>query len=416
MNDKFWIVAKEVYRKNVISVSFLIMVLFPILIGGLIYIIANVANDSDQTDRIAVVSQVDGIGQALEQVPGDIHFHTATQATAQEEVRDAKTDAILVIKEDNNQLSAEIQSKDNISDTTKFTIQAILNSIQQSATAQRLGLSHEQTTQLLQQVTLNASQIQFDADGNVTTTQDLSGFRHMVALVLVIFIWMFVAMYGSIIAQEIAGEKGTRIMEVILSSVKAEVHFYGKLFGIILVCLTNVAAYAIQGFVAYHIFMNNSAIKEFLNNFPLGQIFAGQFWLVVPIIVMGILLFTFLAALSGSLISRVEDVPKAQGPLMMIGMVGYFLAIIFQTQPDNIVMTISSFIPFLSSFTLPMQIATGVASSVQIYISMGIMLVTMFAVVRFSARLYKSNVLIYSSGNIFATLKQSIRNIQNEKH
>ena len=121
-----------------------------------------------------------------------------------------------------------------------------------------------------------------------------------------------------------------------------------------------------------------------------------------------------LAALSGSLISRVEDVPKAQTPMTMIGLLGYMLSVIFASQPDNIVMTVTSYIPFISSFVLPMQIATGVASNLQVWISMGIMFVTMLFILLFSARLYKSNVLIYSSDGLLKVLKQSLNNIKNE--
>ena len=61
-----------------------------------------------------------------------------------------------------------------------------------------------------------------------------------------------------------------------------------------------------------------------------------------------------------------------------------------------------------------MQIATGVASNLQVWISMGIMFVTMLFILLFSARLYKSNVLIYSSDGLLKVLKQSLNNIKNE--
>ena len=82
-------------------------------------------------------------------------------------------------------------------------------------------------------------------------------------------------------------------MEVILSSVKAETHFYGKLVGIILVCSVNVLAYAVQIGVGYLIFRDNDMMRSFLNGLNLQEVFTGQFWLVIPIVILGILLFTF---------------------------------------------------------------------------------------------------------------------------
>ena len=297
---------------------------------------------------------------------------------------------------------------------TQMTVSQTLTAIQQSIFATQLGLSPEEKTNLLSSAKLEPVHVEFDADGNRIQGTDYSGLRQVIATVLIVMIWIFVATYGSIVAQEIASEKGTRIMEVILSSVKAETHFYGKLVGIILVCSVNVLAYAVQIGVGYLIFRDNDMMRSFLNGLNLQEVFTGQFWLVIPIVILGILLFTFLAALSGSLISRVEDVPKAQTPMTMIGLLGYMLSVIFASQPDNIVMTVTSYIPFISSFVLPMQIATGVASNLQVWISMGIMFVTMLFILLFSARLYKSNVLIYSSDGLLKVLKQSLNNIKNE--
>lgn len=416
MNSKFWTIAKEVYRKNVKSIPFLIMVLLPALLGLFIYIVANVVDDSD-TDgtRIAVIANDTALETALSSVDsGEIRYEIMSATDAQNKLKAEAVDGILKLTNDSGKINGELQTTTSFSTSTIMTIQAKISSIQQSLYAHTLGLNTEQVSGLLLPATIHEVHVQFNADGDVTTTQDFSGIRQAVATILIVVIWFFVSIYGSIIAQEIASEKGTRIMEVILSSVKAEIHFYGKLVGIMLVILTNVVLYGLQGFIAFQIFRNNEMVESLLESFPLSDIFTGQFWLVIPVIVIGLLLFTFLSALSGSLISRVEDVPKAQMPVTMIGMVGYMLSVVFASQPENIIMRVASYIPFVSSFVLPAQIATGVATQSQTMISMGIMIVTMLVILFFSANLYKSNVLIYSSGGLLTTLKQSIQNLKIE--
>ncbi|WP_416037739.1 ABC transporter permease [Lactococcus formosensis] len=415
MNSKFWTIVKEVFRKNVKSVAFLVMVFLPLLIGLVIYVIARVANDgTGDVDRIAVVTKNKEIGSALTDVKGNIKYEVLDRAAADRKLKDEDVGAILALETDQGKISSTLETTRSLDTATQMTVSQTLTAIQQSVFATQLGLSPDEKTNLLSPAKLEPMHVEFDADGNRIQGTDYSGLRQVIATVLIVMIWIFVATYGSIVAQEIASEKGTRIMEVILSSVKAETHFYGKLVGIILVCSVNVLAYVVQIGVGYLLFRDNDMIRSFLNGLNLQEVFTGQFWLVIPIVILGILLFTFLAALSGSLISRVEDVPKAQTPMTMIGLLGYMLSVIFASQPDNIVMTVTSYIPFISSFVLPMQIATGVASNLQVWISMGIMFVTMLFILLFSARLYKSNVLIYSSDGLLKVLKQSLNNIRNE--
>lgn len=415
MNSKFWTIVKEVFRKNVKSVAFLVMVFLPLLIGLVIYVIARVANDgTGDVDRIAVVTKNKEIGSALTEVKGNIKYEVLDRAAADRKLKDEDVGAILALEMNQGKISSALETTRSLDTATQMTVSQTLTAIQQSVFATQLGLSPDEKTNLLSPAKLEPMHVEFDADGNRIQGTDYSGLRQVIATVLIVMIWIFVATYGSIVAQEIASEKGTRIMEVILSSVKAETHFYGKLVGIILVCSVNVLAYVVQIGVGYLLFRDNDMIRSFLNGLNLQEVFTGQFWLVIPIVILGILLFTFLAALSGSLISRVEDVPKAQTPMTMIGLLGYMLSVIFASQPDNIVMTVTSYIPFISSFVLPMQIATGVASNLQVWISMGIMFVTMLFILLFSARLYKSNVLIYSSDGLLKVLKQSLNNIRNE--
>lgn len=415
MNSKFWTIVKEVFRKNVKSVAFLVMVFLPLLIGLVIYVIARVADGgAGDMDRIAVVTKSKEIGSALTEVKGNIKYEVMDRTAANRKLKDEDVGAILALEMEKGKISSTLETTRSLDTATQMTVSQTLTALQQSVFATQLGLSPEEKTSLLSPAKLEPVHVEFDADGNRIQGTDYSGLRQVIATVLIVMIWIFVATYGSIVAQEIASEKGTRIMEVILSSVKAETHFYGKLVGIILVCSVNVLAYAIQIGVGYLLFRDNDMVRSFLNGLNLQEVFTGQFWLVIPIVILGILLFTFLAALSGSLISRVEDVPKAQTPMTMIGLLGYMLSVIFASQPDNIVMTVTSYIPFISSFVLPMQIATGVASNLQVWISMGIMFVTMLFILLFSARLYKSNVLIYSSDGLLKVLKQSLHNIKNE--
>ena len=83
------------------------------------------------------------------------------------------------------------------------------------------------------------------------------------AMGITILLFVFISSYSSIIAQEIASEKGTRIMEVILSSTKAQTHFYGKLTGVILVALTQIFIYGVAFVLGYSQLKNLDFMKVY---------------------------------------------------------------------------------------------------------------------------------------------------------
>ena len=85
------------------------------------------------------------------------------------------------------------------------------------------------------------------------------------AMGITILLFVFISSYSSIIAQEIASEKGTRIMEVILSSTKAQTHFYGKLTGVILVALTQIFIYGVAFVLGYSQLKNLDFMKSLLS-------------------------------------------------------------------------------------------------------------------------------------------------------
>jgi len=101
---------------------------------------------------------------------------------------------------------------------------------------------------------------------------------------------------------------------------------------------------------------------------------------------------------------------------MYIGLIGYMIGITFGTNdPQNIVVKVTSFIPLISSYIMPVRLATETASTMEAIVSLVILAVFGIILTIFSARLYKSNVLVYSEGGMIQSLKQSISILKNEQ-
>lgn len=406
---KYWIITKDVYKKNVKSLSFFVMLVIPFIAVGVFYFIGKMSETTIETEKIGVVitEQADEIGTIWQNTNTSAPI-ILSQAEGEKQLKAKEIDGLLLITSEADALSAELLSEESLSQSTMLTVQQQLNQFQSIVRASELGLTQEEVTRLNQAVPLETKSVRFTQNGALETGKDLGAIRMVLSFASTILLFFFIITYASIIAQEIASEKGTRIMEVILSSVSASSHFYGKLTGILLVALTQLVVYGIGAGITFIWFKDNPLILGFFNEYSLASILNGFFSYTLIYLLFGIFIYAVLAALCGSLVSKVEDVSKAILPVTYLSLAGYMIGLtVGAMNPDHLIVRVSSFIPFLSSYTMPIRLAYGSVSSNQVFISLFLLLLSIFILVVFSSKMYKANVLIYNDNGIWAALKQS---------
>lgn len=416
--SKFWVIAIDVYKKNIKSISFLIMLLIPFIMVGIIYVGGLFAGQMNDIDTIAVYSDDTALAEMVtQQKSEDYQFElVASKQEAEEKLASEEVDAFLEIEATAENVSGELYSESSLGQTTELTIQQLLSQIQASLRANQLSLSPEEVAGLSEPAAFSKRTVSFDDAGKMTTGEDKSDLQYIVSYIGTIVLFVFILTYSQIIAQEIASEKGTRIMEVILSSTRAKTHFYGKLTGVILVAITQFLAYAGIFAISYFWIKDIDLVKGVLANFTLDGLFGSFLVFTVIFVLLGILLYAILAALCGSLVNKAEDTAKAIIPVTYLSLAGYMLGLILgASSPNNIVIRVTSYIPFLSSYIMPVRLANNTVGIGGAVISVIILLVTTLILMGVSARMYKSNVLIYNDNGVIAALKQSLKLMKNEK-
>ncbi|NMP59455.1 ABC transporter permease [Enterococcus mundtii] len=415
---KFWTITKDVYLKNVKSISFIIMILVPFVLMGVIYLAGNFAQQNSETDKIGVIAEDQQITDYLSQSDmGDFHFEAfSSEDEAKSKLSDEKIDAYMVVTTDNGEVSGELFSENSLGQATQLLIQQQLTGLQSMMRASSLGISPEEVAALSQPAVFSRQKVSFDANGEMTIGEDNSAVQYAVSYVATIILFIIILTYAQIIAQEIASEKGTRIMEVILSSTTAQKHFYGKLTGVLLVAVTQMALYGIIFAVGFNQFKDMEIVKSVLDGISLDSIFGPFLWYSLLFMFFGILIYAVLAALCGSLVNKAEDTAKAILPVTYLSLGGYMLGLILgASDPNNIVIRITSYIPFLSSYIMPIRLANETVEISGVLISLIVLVIITFVLMLMSANMYKSNVLVYSEGGIWTSLKQSISIMRNER-
>lgn len=416
--SKFWIIASDVYKKNVKTISFAIMILVPFIVMGIIYVAGSLADGFSEETKVGLVSDNQELAQQLAQSNTDEYTFkvVSSQEDAEKQLKDKDIDAFLVLDTAKQQIQGKLYAESSLGSTTELMMGQMLDGLQSSLNASKLNLTPEQLESLGQTANFEKTKVSFDDKGKMTTGQDNTAIQSMLSFIITIILWIIIMTYASIIAQEIASEKGTRIMEVILSSTKAQTHFYGKLTGVILVALTQIVIYVGAFGIGYTQLKDLDMVKGLLEGLSSTNLLGSFLIYTLLFFALGVFVYSVLAALCGSLVSKPEDTAKAVQPIIYIAMIGYFIGIsLGMGDPQNIVIKVTSYIPLISSFIMPIRLANETVTNTGAMISLLILLVFGVLLTMFSAKLYKSNVLVYSEGGVLKSLKQSISILRNER-
>lgn len=413
--NKFWVIVAQVYRKNVKSLGFVTMMLSPIVLLGIIAAIFQyIDNTETAIPNIAVLSDSPEIVELLQQE--DEYFTVEKDITdvdeAEKWMEQEELDGYLTVTRENSTLSASYVDMTDSESLDLNYLNAILANIQINLQAEELGLTPQDISSLVAPPTIETSTIAFEDGQILYGDQTEQNIKIGAAYVISIAIFMFIMTYSSIIAEEIASEKGTRIMEVILSSVDSTTHFFGKLTAIFFICLTQIVFYALIAVVALQFEVVANLLPEGIDLFETLKSVVG---VSLYYFIMGIFLYAVIAAFLGSLVSKIEDVSKAVTPIVFIALIGFYGGMFALVNTTHPIIKIGSHIPFFTPFIMPFRIAAETAVNSEVWLSMITMLVFTILVTFVSLMLYRSNVLIYSDTGIFKTIQTSINNVRNDR-
>ena len=399
---QMFVVMKETYIRQVKSWSFLFMVFGPFLFLGLGVGIGYLTDSStDAKNQVALVTEVPAVKESLKGTD-NLTLDYKDEAAAKKAIKDEKAVAYLTVDEKDGQLEATYVGDQAMKTELKTLVAAKLSQVQQGINLARANLSKEQLTALSQQVSLK-EKIDEKKEG-------LKMVQTMVAGGLGMLLYMILIFYSSITAQEVASEKGTKIMEVVFSSIKATDYFFARMLGLFGVIFTHIFVYVV-GLVAVWIFRADiPVVKDILApNSPITQHLAEAISLnTVFFIILGIFMYVVLSAFLGSTVARPEDSGKAISPLMMLVLFSFFGVTTLGSAGDVFLLKIGSYIPFISTFFMPFRTINGYATGLEAWGSLGIAVLFTIVGTVLIARIYASLILQTDDLGPWKTIKRAL--------
>lgn len=373
------------------------MVISPFLFIGLYGGIGYLQGSSmAQSGKIAVVSTVPAVTDSLKSTNG-LNFDYQDEASAQAAIKDEKLKGYLTIDQEDSVLKAVYHGETSLEIAIKLGVTSKLNDLQGQLNRSAANLSQEQEKRLEQ--TVNFTEKIDESKENKKMIQTIA------ATAVGGFLYMILITYASVTAQEVASEKGTKIMEVVFSSIRASHYFYARMLALLLVILTHIGIYVVGGLAAILLFKDLPILAQsgILNH--IGEAFSLNTLLFV---LVSLFMYVVLAAFLGSMVSRPEDAGKALSPLMILIIGGFFGVTALGAAGDNLILKIGSYIPFISTFFMPFRAINGYANGLEAWISLAITVIFAVVATGFIGRMYASLVLQTDDLGIWKTFKRAL--------
>ena len=373
------------------------MVISPFLFLGLSGGIGVLQGSSlAQNSKVAVVSSVPLVTEELKSTNG-LNFDYKDEASAQAAIKDEKIKGYLTIDQENSVLKAVYHGETSLESGIKLAVTAKLNELQSQLNRSEANLSQEQEKRLAQTVQFTEQIDEAKENKKLVQTFAAAG--------LGFFLYMILITYASVTAQEVASEKGTKIMEVVFSSIRASHYFYARMIALLLVILTHIGIYVVGGLGAILFFKDMPILANsgILNH--LGEAFSLN---TLLFILVSLFMYVVLAAFLGSMVSRPEDAGKALSPLMILIIAGFVGVTALGAAGDNLILKIGSYIPFISTFFMPFRAINGYANGLEAWISLMITIAFAVTATIFIGRMYASLVLQTDDLGIWKTFKRAL--------
>lgn len=409
-------IMKQSLVKNLKSFNFWFMILFPLLILGILSLIFYFSADDSKTPA-AIVSEDPLIAEMITGIDGiELDPSITSEEEAHEALENKEIQAYFHVRGEAADLEVEFIHTLGLADslTNVQIIQAILTNYQTQARAAAAGVDPELVAEMLEPVELQETAYYVSDEGLVQQGGNLA-VTSVIAYALTLIIFLVILFYPNIIVTDLAQEKGTRVMEVILSSTTSNQHFFGKILSILVMILIHLLIYTGILALLWPMVKGMNQVQPLLDMVDGDELLAALNIYIFIFILLGILIYVVMAAFLGSISSSNEDAQKAIMPLTLLGMLGYFAGMYGLTSPQEPIIVISSYIPLFSPFIMPIRILNETVSTTGIWIIMIINLLFLSLVLAITLVFYRSNLLVYSDGNFMQGVRRAFNIVKSER-
>ena len=404
--NKFWIMTFQTYMSKIKSKSFVISTAVIILMVLAFTNLDRIVGLFDKGETtIGIVEESGAFYSVLEEQlnsnGSELKLDTfETESEAKKAEEDGELAGYLLLNEQDGVPAGIFKAQSIANSNESSEIQNALQQIQTSILTKEVNITDEQLAAIYKPVSFEVEPLNAQAKSE----EELNQARGLV-YVMIFVIYFAVVVYAGMIANEVAVEKSSRVMEILISSVSPIQQMFAKITGIALLTLTQLAIFVLVGYLS---FKNSNGMGELFVEFGFDNLKTKTIVYAIVFTFLGYLLYATMAACLGSLVSKIEDLQQMILPMTMLVILGFFLAMSGLGNPEANFITVTSYIPFFSPMLMFMRIGMLEISNIEIAISIGILLLTIGLLAYIGAKVYKGGVLLYGNSSSLKDIKKAL--------
>ena len=345
---------------------------------------------------------------------------TKSEKEAKKLAKKDKHNYVIVFENDSEQIvKTTLISKDYLGTTDSQVINQAVNSTKMAVAIANSNIPVSTLEKIYSQAEIERVILTKDKTPQAEGTSIImSTVFPMVILPFFMLTLFLVQMIGA----EVNDEKTTRGMEIIISNVSPKQHFFSKMIAgnaFILIQGALLVVYAIVGVVLRLLLGGGNPLGGMGSSFT-GIIDAlkvsgvlDKLVYIVPLtlilMIVTFIAYSLLAGILASMTTNIEDFQQLQTPIMIISLVGYYLAILANVFGGSIFIKILGFIPFISAILAPSLLVIGQFGILEVIIAIILVILTNFLLIHYGLRIYKVGILNYSSEGLWKKMLKALK-------
>ena len=397
---------KEMVKRKSFIISTIIILLL-IIVGFNVPNIIKALKGEESTKKILIVDSenvFEGQLNLLESMDFDYEVEIGNNSydEIKNKIEDGDIDsAILVEKKENEDVKIRyIVENTTMMEKVPEDIVNTINNLYSNIQIRKLSLTSEQLKTLSADFKFEIEQTEEKkAQGNVFV---------MMLMSIVLFYAIYFGAYQ--VSTSITTEKTSKIMETLVTSTSPRTIVLGKTIGVGLVGLFQLIFIVATAFVSAKTFLDKELLDSVLD---MSNITISLGIITIVYFILGYATYAFLYALTGSTVSKPEDIQSANSPVALISVVGFYLSYFTMMNPTSNLNFYASILPVSSPFCMPFRVMMGLASTKDIVISIAVLVITILIIAKVAIKIYSSAILNYGTKMSFKDIVKMYKDKQN---
>ena len=390
---------KDMVKRKSFIISTLIILILIVIGFNVPNVIKNIKGDNTG-DKFLIVDNknvFEGTLENLKQMDLGYEFEITNTDLKFEDIKqkieDKEINKAIIINPENEKIKISyiVENTTMMNQVPEECINA-LTSLYSNLQISKLGLTEKQLQSITPNFDFSLEQTKEGASGNVLV---------MMMMSIVLFYAIYFCAYQ--VSSSITTEKTSKIMETLVTSTSPKTIILGKTIGIGLVGLAQMIVIVTTALISAKAFLEPELLENVLdmsNITPYLGIMTAIYF------ILGYLSYALLYALTGSTVSKPEDIQSANTPVALLAVIGFYLSYFTMMNPTSDLNLFASLFPISSPFCMPFRIMMGLASIKDVVMSITILIITIIVIAHVAIKIYSNAILNYGTK---MTLKDIIK-------